>query len=308
MKFSLECDVDSRINIPKILSRKIGKKEFIFNHNKDMLLNKIKIIVTVDNPDKFYSKIEKNATGKADWNFTINRDKEIYDELIEDFKQLESQLAFCGSLKKIMWHSPKEEIICETEEEKQSVNIFGSNFKQEYPDPIQHLDEKSFTDIIETKDKYSLLTIPKAFWREGNNDFKRFRYINAFFNFYYILEGLYGNGKSKNSAIEKEFINSSEFCEFVNWFLESLKKETRHLKKINEFLKLRNKKLDTEGIIHLLVSTRGDLHHFTNNPNKKQNMPFNDKEFESISWMTLGLATRAILQKILEINLQCMKK
>ena len=116
------------------------------------------------------------------------------------------------------------------------------------------------------------------------------------------MEGLYGNGKTKNSAVEKEFMDSKEFYDFLNWMIENIKKEPKHLEKINNMLKLRNKNLDVEGIVHLLVSTRGDLHHFTDNPNKNQGTPFDHAEFETIAWVSLGLATRAILQEILEIN------
>ncbi|NVM03924.1 MAG: hypothetical protein HWN67_16450, partial [Candidatus Helarchaeota archaeon] len=123
------------------------------------------------------------------------------------------------------------------------------------------------------------------------------------FNFYFILEGLYGNRKTKNKAVEHEFKNSNEFQEIVKWIIEELNKAPKHLEKINQMLKRRNKNLNVEGIIHLIVSTRGDLHHFVNNPNKPQGTPFNHKEFTSIAWVAQGLAVRAILQKILEINL-----
>ena len=305
MKYSLECDVNSKIMIPKVLSHKIGIKEFILIPSEDRLLDKIKIIVDVEKPERFYSKIKKDDSKKVDWTITINRDKKLYEELIEDFQQIESQLALDLPLKEIMWNSPKEEILPETEDEKQLVNIHGLKYEKTYSDQIKCLDEKSFKTIVEKKEKYSGLTIPMAFFREGNNDFCRFRYINAFFNFYYILEGLYGNGKSKNSAIKEEFLISSEFVKVVKWFIKELKNEKRylrHLENINRNLKLRNKILNVEGIIHLIVSTRGDLHHFTNNSKKKQNTPFNHEEFESISWMSLGLAALAIPYKILEIN------
>ena len=308
MKYSLECVVDSKIRIPKIFSHKIGRKEFIFIPSEDGLLDKIKIIVDVEKPDKFYSKVKKVDSKKVDWTITINRDRKIYQELIEDFQQLESQLAFDFPLKRIMWNSPKEEILPETEDEKRLVGISGLKYEKNYPDQIKCLDEQNFKTIVEEKDKYSGLTIPMAFFREGSNNFNSFRYIDAFFSFYYILEGLYGNGKSKNSAIEKEFLKSPEFSKSVKWFIETLKNEKKHLENINRNLKLRNKILNVEGIIHLLVSTRGDLHHFTNNSKKKQNTPFNHNEFESISWMSLGLGVKAILDKTLEINLKDANK
>lgn len=302
MKFSIECKVESKIELPSKITVKNDDKEYTFVPNEKNLLSSIKIVATVKNPEKFYSIIEHTPDEKVKHNMIVNRDIDLFNSLIKEFQELESILAFNGNLKKIYWNEPKDDLICDTEEERQKVQIFGTHFTKEYPDPIKVIDEATLNDIIKTKDKYTSLTIPKAFWREGNNDFKAFRYINSFFNFYFVLEGLYGNGKTKNSAVEKEFLNSEEFCDFINWIIENIKKEPRHLNKIKEILKFRNKKLDVEGLIHLLVSTRGDLHHFTDNPNKKQGTPFDHAEFETIAWVSLGLTTRAILQKILEIN------
>ncbi|GAG61785.1 unnamed protein product, partial [marine sediment metagenome] len=106
-----------------------------------------------------------------------------------------------------------------------------------------------------------------------------------------------------NYAVEREFEKSKEFNEFIEWMIDHLKKAPRHLKKINEMLKYRNKNLDVDGIIHLVVATRGDLHHFADDTNKTRGTPFNHKEFESIAWVALGLAIKAILQKMIEINM-----
>ncbi|MBT4539739.1 hypothetical protein HOC32_05615, partial [Candidatus Woesearchaeota archaeon] len=277
-------------------------KEYIFSPNEHGLLHKIKIIAVVIKSEEFYSEIIQTPGERISGKITINRDKRLYDELIKEFQELESILAFNGNLKKIFWDTPKDEVICENEDEREKVGLFSSHWQKEYPDPIKQIDEEILTDIIATKEKYSYLTIPKAFWREGNNEFKEFRYINAFFNFYFILEGLYGNGNTKNNLVEKALKESNEFRGFVEFIIESLKKNQRHLNKINEMLKFRNKILSVDNIISLIVSTRGDLHHFMNNPNKVQGTPFNHKEFETIAWVTLGIAVRTILQKIIEIN------
>ncbi len=308
MKFSLECKIESKIELPKEITIKNKDREYIFILNEQNLLSSIKIVAVVRNPDKFHSVIKHTPNEEVKHHMTVNRDIELFNSLIREFQQLESTLAFSGNLKRIYWNEPKDNLICETKEEKQKAQIFGTHFTKEYPDPIKMIDENILKDMIQSLDKYSSLTNPKAFWREGNNDFKAFHYINSFFNFYFVLEGLYGNGKTKNSVIEKEFLKSKEFCDFINWIIESVKKEPRHLKKMNEMLKFRNKQLNVEGIIHLLVSTRGDLHHFTDNSNKKQGTPFDHVEFETIAWISLGLATRAILQKILEINQEDKQK
>lgn len=112
-------------------------------------------------------------------------------------------------------------------------------------------------DLIKNKHKFSSLINPLAFFREGVNDFKTFRYINSFFNFYFVLEGLYGNGKTKNKDVAREFADSIEFNNIIISEIERLKQEPEHWTKLNEMCRVRSKKINAKGIIHLLVLTRG---------------------------------------------------
>ena len=54
------------------------------------------------------------------------------------------------------------------------------------------------------------LTTIESFWREGENEMFAGRFINAFYNFYFVLEGLYGNRKWRNDDLEAEFNASAE--------------------------------------------------------------------------------------------------
>lgn len=308
MKLAIECRVESTIKLLKIIEIENKNKKYIFYPDSKGILDKIRIIAQVDNPEKFFSTISipKNSSVP---NIDIKIDEKLFNSIIEEFQELESDLSFTtyGNLKKINYENPSHELICETEEEKKKAPLIGvEKGDGKYPVEITELNEFILKEIIYGKEDYQSLMIPKAFLREGMNEFHSFRYINAFFNFHFILEGLYGNKKTKNSAVEFEFKRSAEFQEILEWIISNIKKEERHFKKITQMLKERNKILDADGIIHLIVSTRGDLHHFSNIPTKKQGTPFNHSEFESIAWITLGLASRAIAEKIVKINQEKM--
>ena len=238
-------------------------------------------------------------------NIKENIDQDLYENIISEFQELESILSFnSNNLEKIYWESPDLNFIYESEEEKQKVKVQGWKFENEYINPPFYADEQYFKTVIETKNRYSSLTIPKAFWREGINEFSSFRYINAFYNFYFILEGLYGNKKTINKHVAAEFEKSSEFREFTKWIIDEINSSPKHKNKISKMLKYRKKSLDEEGIIDLIIKTRGCLHHFANTNKIVQGTPFNQKDFESIAWVTLCLANKAIMKKILHINLR----
>jgi len=305
MKYSIECEVDSKIKLEKSITIKHENKEYKFIPDEKGMLVSIRITAPVSNPTNFYSVIKDTPDDIAKKQIIINRDIEFSGQIIREFQQLESFLAFRTNLDRIFWNKPKDEIICETEEEKEKTNVFRYSYQKNYPDPIYAVDETFLMELIKYKNNFSALVNPMAFFREGVNDFKEFRYINSFFNLYFVLEGLYGNGKTKNYDIAREFENSDEFKSIINSVIKSIRKEHKHWTKLDEMTKFRSKRIDAEGIIHLLISTRGELHHFTNNPDRKKGgTPFDHEEFESIAFLSLLLAVRAIASQMIGINLE----
>lgn len=302
MKISLECEIVCNIKLNK--QGRVCQSGCIFEFFVDNngIINRIKIISDVTHPEKFYSIFKTKDSQNTDHELFIGRDDELIDSIISKFQHLESNLSFTFGLKQIFWQTPKIEIIPETEDEKQNTPVRSISSKSDYPIGISDVQEKDLVEMIGELEKYRSMDIFKSFYREGSNDFRTFRYISAFYNYYFILEGLYSNNKTKNNQIETEFESSDELSSFVEWIVERIKGNTRHRLKIEKMLKLINKNLDSTGIIHLLVRTRGDLHHFYNNQNKLQATPYNHNEFESIAWLTGGLAYRAILQQIVKIN------
>ena len=305
MKLSLECSIKGKIKIGKQLKVVKGSKEYLLIPDNKGWLSKIKIIKKVAVPNKYSAKIGPGK-GKVNHEITISGDREEYLELIREFQELESILSFAttGSLKSIEWDAPTEEFIPETEEEEKQVQIHGFHFKREHLDLPGFLDEESFDEIIRSKERYVWLIVPQAFYREGANEFASKRYINAFYNFYFILEDFYGKGRTKNRDIAEAFRNSREFRGFMGWMIKNNlnEKDDRYRIDIEKFCNEEKVAYDVDGLIVLLLKVRGSLHHYSSRSSKHQGTPFGHEDFESIAFLTMGLAVRSILQRILEIN------
>ena len=304
MKLSLECSVEGKVKINKELKVVEGSKEYVLIPDKEGWLSKIKIVRKVTAPDKYSAKILP-GNGKAKHEIKIGGDREEYLELIREFQELEGILSFetIGSLKSIEWDAPTENFIAETEEEKEQVQVHDVCFKKEYPDYPASLDEEGFGRIIRNKEHYVSLIVPQAFYREGTNEFTSRRYINAFYNFYFILEDLYGKGKTRNKDIAEEFRSSKEFRKFVDGVIKDINKYTRHRVNIERLCKEERVAYDIDGIIELLWKVRGRLHHYSGRSSKHQGTPFDHEDFESVAFLTMGLAVRCILQRIVKIDL-----
>lgn len=305
MKYSWECKVDSKTHIGNTISTVVGNKEYTLTSNEKGMLSSIKIITKVDDPENFYSQIEK-GDGKAVAKITIEADYTIFNDLKSDFQYIESALSFLGNLRRIYWEEPKQEWIPETKEEESRLKVSAVSFRREgYPDDPRRLTKRAFESIIRTKNKFDCLTTLKAFYREGDRFFKGFQYINAFYNFYFILEDLYGGGKTKNKQIEENFRSSAELREIINWVMKKhIDAHKKHSKNISESLKERNLKNTADDIMKLLVRTRGRVHHYTSKSTLRQATPLAQRDFESMAFLTMGIALMSILRQIVKINQQ----
>ena len=304
MKYALECSVDGKVMIGDAIEIAKASKNYLLIPDKQGWLSSIKIVTKVANPQKFHPRIE-SGNGRVAAKVIIERDHELRRELVREFQELESVLSFNtnGCLKSIGWDEPKEEVIPETDEEKAQVSISGFHLRKEYPDYAAKLDEKTFNQIVQSKHLYVSLVVPKAFFREGINEFHLRRYINAFYNFYFVLEDLYGQGKTRNRDVANAFKNSIEFKESLEWVKKNqLDQHKRHRINIQKFCAEEKVAYDVDGLIDLLQKVRGNLHHYSGKSSKRLGSPFNHESFESIAFLTMGLAVRAILQRMLNIN------
>ncbi len=300
MKLSIECECETKLKSPTDLSFTIGDSEYFFIIGENGFVSKMKIIAKVPNPEKFYSVID---TSVKPISFTINSDKEFYEKILDEFKHLESSMSFSYHIKKISWEEPKVTIIPENDEEKEKIQIYSRQFTSGFPDIEHDISLEELKSHIESLPKYKELTFVKSFYREGMNEYNSLRYINAFYNFYFILEGIYGNGKTRNKDIEKEFLKSDEFKTQMQRFIDTqILTSKEHLKSVKEMLDIHKKDLTVEGLTSLLVLTRGRLHHYVKKSSLPQTTPFNQKDYHSISFIAMGMALIAILLRLVEIN------
>jgi len=143
--------------------------------------------------------------------------------------------------------------------------------------------------------------VSKSFYREGVNEYDDLSYINAFHNFYYILEGMYGGGKTKNRAVEAQLKSSKELLDIVQWTLDRLTEAPKELSSVDRMAHAEGLPLTVDGAISLLVRVRGKSHHYAPGGGRFPT-PSSHREYQGIAWFALGVAVRAILQRVVVIN------
>lgn len=194
-------------------------------------------------------------------NFSINIVHPRWEELETIMRQIEGMWSLWG-VESIDISGHEIEWIPENELEKELIqlNNFQAGRHKFTPDEIEPIGFDLLVRPIITAVKDKNHDVVLSFYRRGTNDIKREEYIEAFYDFYFMLESHYGNGKTKNTAIEREMVSSSKLEVFINKILRdpkyvySLPSELR-AKYIAEY------SLTSSEFIKKIVKLRGFLHH-----------------------------------------------
>lgn len=303
MKITLEYPVDATITIGKEIRIDHQEKEYVFLPDKNGNLKAIRITASAPYPDKVRTKLEAGGIG-VDATAIIDVASENLDGLVAEFQAIESRLSFDtnGALRRIVWSDEKTELLPETKEEAAQAHIGSFHFKRKYPQTRVKLSEDNLRKILDSKERYSPLVILESFFREGSNEYSEFKYVNAFHNFYYIIEDLYGGGKTKSQGIIDTLKACREFRKIMEWAMNSISTEPKHRAHLQKLFRSENCTYDVDGFTELLVRVRGRTHHYTSKGGDRYPTPFHQKDYHSIAWISLGIAARAILDQIVKIN------
>jgi len=142
-----------------------------------------------------------------------------------------------------------------------------------------------------------------TFYQRGAADARAHRYIEAFYNFFFFLEYIFGNGKSGRKATVAEFLSQKLLVDTV----EKVVKEKAFAEITSRQFVVKVCGMSTEDILMYIVDTRGTLHH----PNKNRSTnwhPERQREFDEIAtllqFVCLEIATARFLQSALSPSVE----
>lgn len=302
MKFGVVCDVEGKTYLDNGATVKHGGMRYSFyvKDFRERLLKQVRIISDVDDPEKyFYYQSEPDPNGT----FTVNRgfEQHVYEKLVQQLQTLESVLGIIGNIKRVYWNKATFEYYPETEAEFKRITIMPAFFfMHEMPvdDPVQTT-IADLTRFLGRMDSLNSLAVPMSFFRETKIEYSSGRYINSFFNSYFIIEGLFGNGKWRKEAVVKELALSPVFSGFVQSYLDEVGKNDDPLEgmtkdQLIEELQKFNQPFTVEGLVKFIVETRGKLHHFSIGSTQVQGTPFNNIDFKRPAVISLQLAGESL--------------
>lgn len=217
------------------------------------------------------------------------RDGELAHRLIDMAQHIEAIGSFWLGIGKVYWERSTRRWIGETPEELDLLKALPSDWKQTRSEKElkMKVTPEILGSIIANRSLHANLTLPMSFYREGCNDFKRGHYANAFVNFYFYLDDLYGAGATKNKQVEERFKGSKHIRAAVQEVIDELVSPgpSENLAQVMMFLRDERKSLSVDGIIELFVQVRGNLAHFSQKSTKKKGHAFNQFDFRGIAYL-----------------------
>jgi hypothetical protein len=176
-----------------------------------------------------------------------------------ELRSIRGALAFWG-IHDILIDNPEVTWIPSTQQEKEQTDVLGFAMKlrpigQNTPHPVVL---NLLLRTLMARAALAPLHIPLEFCRRGIEDHYYGRYIEAIYDFYFVLEYLFGDGKFNTSGVLKAFTGSKQLCDALLVVRKTLPPEDRDALGCMEELYLKG---DVDAVFSKLISVRGELHH-----------------------------------------------
>jgi hypothetical protein len=178
--------------------------------------------------------------------------------------------AFQGLLSLFGLHSieldyPEVQWLPESEEERAELHIFSYKITAERvpDDPVMPLRFDVLARSIIAADAATDIEIPLNFFRRGMLDVYERNYIEAIYDFYFILETLFGEGKFRTASVSAAFLSSTQLRSCVQRGITDPGPMIMLDAGIRASFEQRYGKMSVENAIEKMIELRGYLHHHT---------------------------------------------
>jgi hypothetical protein len=299
MRYALECPVESKIRLAADFYANWFGKLLTLTRGEDGFVNKIRLETAIPPGDRLSQTFAVTEEGAA--SIKAEGGVKTHRRLEADLQSIESSLAFYFGLKRIRWEHSTSIAIAETEEEKAQVQFSNFRYRRDIDDKPRDVAVKDLAGVLEIAYACGDLSTVLAFYREGCNDMDTQRYITAYFSFYFVVEGLYANGKSNKDVVRQNFLKSEVLTRTVQAAVAAglpPRPATGDVYTIESLLKRFNRSYDVVGVLDMLILMRGDLHHFLNKRTKPTGNPFTHHRYEGLAQFMRVLTNRVLLEEM----------
>jgi hypothetical protein len=296
MKCSYYYRINGTLKIAQTQPITIRQMDFVFETESG--LAKFLRITTTIAKDEWPQLDRKDSDSKA--TLHLRNDRMVF--IAMEVRGLEAILSLFG-LTSIDQDNWEIEYIPENEEERKSLPFTKFSQQTERVDyPLEfRLNDTLLSDAIAAALYVELgnLTFPLSFFRKGMLSMLEGRFIGAYYEFYFVLENLYGNGQFHSKPIIAQFKKTPKLRAAAQRVLhtgsDDFSSETTRREFITRF---QNHTVDS--LLKYIVKQRGFLHHHSSRMRTNWH-PSYEQEFEIDALLLRDIAQRVMLDELFEL-------
>jgi hypothetical protein len=261
MKIQIVAEIEGLFILDQTITAKLYPYEFsIFKEN-------LKRYISITKPIKDYRNVAPQFYMKNGIPQIVTTKHEAYKDMEQWLIYIEAMGAFNFEVEKIHIDELEVKWICETEEEKGCIPITSLKRNREKKKADKHLCDSNLSNLVIFRKALPEAYIPFSYYRQARNFFNDNDYYFAFINYFMMLEFIFADGQFRKDTMTLKFKNSEllELCVLsaLQTFENEDNKGSNYLWILQE-CKKRQKKLDFDGIVYLLIEYRGLLSHASN--------------------------------------------
>jgi hypothetical protein len=222
------------------------------------------IVVTVQAKDpNAWPVITQDPTPGARLNIRVKSDDNL-PFIQTELRTIQGLLSLWG-IHSIDIQNPEVEWTAENEEERSALVLHSvkQSFSDPAPESIPPLPFDLLARSVLAGNAAYEIEMPLSFFRHGLIDLRNRQYIEAIYDFYFVLETMFAEGSFKARDQKKAFGGSSELCKAIKSALEDPLHSILNEADLYESLKDKILKMTVAEYIDHIVDLRGFLHHHT---------------------------------------------
>jgi hypothetical protein len=263
MRVKYRCPVNAFIRLPFVFSIKANLFTFEFEIDSDGRLAFVSAIAPVTDRSMWPSIMLSATPGIA---AHVNFTSPFHEIARKDLKTAEGILSLIG-LKSIDFDKAEEIWLPDSPEEKKELDLYeirrskAERPVREWPITPFDLVARAFLAAHKGRDIETAL----SFYRKGRIDLVEERYIEAVYDFLFMIESLYGGGKFKSAQVESQYLNTTELQAMISETTaeETLRQIVASDTRISAAFGRDYLNKSPAAITKHLVELRGFLHHHT---------------------------------------------
>ena len=263
MRVKYRCPVVAFVRLPFSFPVKANLFTFEFETDPDGKLTHVSAVAFVSDRSMWPTIKKSETPGIA---AHINLTSPFHPIARKDLRTAEGILSLIG-VQSIDFDHAEESWLADTPEEKEELQLYGvTRGKIETPVnqwPFTSFDlvARAFLSAHKGRDIETAL----SFFRKGRLDVLEARYIEATFDFLFMIESLYAAGKFKSAQAEEQFLNTEELQTLIGKTVgdSTLRQNVAGDSRISASFARDYVGKSAVEITRHLVKLRGFLHHHT---------------------------------------------